>query len=121
MADPPSTSAGSDITDDVGGTLRNFLKTENLSPYYRMKACVVLSSADEENEPDENIAAAQYWLREARKALQDARHTYTHEPDDARQLQVMEKIIEDEEEELGKRKKAFYSSDDDDDEEEAGY
>jgi hypothetical protein len=99
-----------------------FLKTENLSPYYRMKACIVLSVADEQEEENQNIASKSYWLKRAREALEEAKRTYTNEPDDARQLQVYEKMIEDEEKELHKLEKALYSSDEDDDrDEEVGY
>jgi hypothetical protein len=95
-----------------------FLKTEDLSPYYRMKACIVFSAADEQNELDENIASTSHWLKKAKEALEEAKHTYTHEPDDARQLQVFEKMIEDGGKELRKREKAFYSSDDDEERDE---
>jgi hypothetical protein len=37
-----------------------FLKTEDLSPYYRLKAYMVLSAADEEDEYEENLAATRY-------------------------------------------------------------
>jgi hypothetical protein len=98
--------------------MRTFLKTENLSPYYRLKACMVLSTADEENEREENLAATRYWLNKATEALEETKRIYVHDPDDAKLLQAMADTIEEENEALQMREKAFYSDDDSD---EAGY
>jgi hypothetical protein len=98
--------------------MRTFLKTENLSPYYRLKACMVLSAADEENEHEENLAATRYWLEEATEALEETKRIYIHDPDDAKLLQTTADTIEEEIEALSIREKAFYSDDDSD---EAGY
>jgi prolyl oligopeptidase PreP (S9A serine peptidase family) len=98
--------------------MRTFLKTENLSPYYRLKACVVLSAADEENEREENLAATRYWLKKATEALEEAKRVYIHNPDDAKVLQTTADTIEEENGALHAREKAFYSDDDSD---EAGY
>jgi prolyl oligopeptidase PreP (S9A serine peptidase family) len=100
--------------------MRTFLKTENLSPYHRMKACIFLSAADEENELEENLAAARYWLEKATEALKEAKLIYIHDPEDATTLQTTEDTIEEENFALLRREKAFYS-DDDDDSDEAGY
>jgi len=42
--------AGSNITGNVSGTLRSFLKEPSLPTYYKMKTYLALSGADEENE-----------------------------------------------------------------------
>ncbi|KAL5385544.1 hypothetical protein DPSP01_004658 [Paraphaeosphaeria sporulosa] len=106
---------GSDITGKVTGVMLGFLKTENLSPYYRMQACIVLSAADED-EPNENIAATTRWLKESREALEIAKQVYVYEANDTIQLQMFQEIIKDEEGKLVKRKAAFYSDDEDEDE-----
>ena len=106
------------VTGQVSGTMRTFLTTENLSPYYRLKACMVLSTADEENEHEENLAATRYWLKKATEALEETKRVYVHDPDDAKLLQTMADTIKEENEALQMREKAFYS---DDDSEEAGY
>jgi hypothetical protein len=98
--------------------MRTFLETENLSPYYRLKACMVLSAADEEDEHEENLAATRYWLKEATEALEEAKRVYIHDPDDARLLQTTADTIEEENKALLMREKAFCSDDDSD---EAGY
>jgi len=94
------------------------LKTENLSPYYRLKAYVVLSAANEENKYEENLAAMRYWLKKAMEALDETKRVYIHDPDDAKLLQTTADTIEEENEALQMREKAFYSDDDGD---EAGY
>ena len=94
------------------------LKTENLSPYYRLKAYVVLSAANEENKYEENLAAMRYWLTKAMKALDETKRVYIHDPDDAKLLQTTADTIEEENQALQMREKAFYSDDDGD---EAGY
>ena len=98
--------------------MRTFLKTENLSPYYRLKACMVLSAADEENELEENLAAMRYWLKKATEALEEMKRVYIHDPDDAKLLQTTADTIEEENKALQMREKAFYSDDNSD---EAGY
>lgn len=98
--------------------MRAFLKTENLSPYHRFKACMVLSTADEENEHEENLAATRYWLKKATEALEKTKRVYIHDPDDAKLLQTTADTIKEEHEALSMREKAFYSDNDSD---EAGY
>jgi hypothetical protein len=95
-----------------------FLKTENLSPYCRLKAYIVLSVADEENEYEENLAAKRYWLKKATEALEETKRVNIHDPDDAKLLKTMADTIEEENEALQMWEKAFYSDDDSD---EAGY
>jgi hypothetical protein len=98
--------------------MRRFLETEHLSPYYRLKAYMVLSAADEENEHEDNLAATRHWLKKATEALEEAKRVYIHDPDDAKLLQTTADMIEEENEALQIREKAFYSDDDSD---EAGY
>jgi hypothetical protein len=98
--------------------MRAFLKTENLSPYHRLKACMVLSAADEEDGHEENSAATRYWLKKATESLEEAKHVYVHDPDDAKLLQTTADMIEEENEALQTREKAF---DSDDNSDEAGY
>lgn len=94
--------------------MRTFLETENLSPYYRLKACMVLSTADEENEHHENLTATRYWLKKAMEALVEAERVYIHNPNDAKLLQAMADTIKEENEALQTREKALYSDDDSD-------
>jgi len=98
--------------------MRTILETENLSPYYRLKACMVLSTAHEENEHEENLAATRYWLKKATEALKETKRVYIHNPDDAKLLQTTADTIEEENEALRMREKAFFSDDDSD---EAGF
>jgi hypothetical protein len=95
-----------------------FLKTENLSPYYRLKAYLVLSAADEENESEENLAATRYCLKKATEALEETKRVYIHDPDDAKLLKTTADTIEEENKALQMREKAFHSGDNSD---EAGY
>ena len=64
---PSQACHGNDITGNVSGTTLRFLELENLPSYYRVKGNIVLSAANEQNEPYENVAATRYHLREARK------------------------------------------------------
>jgi hypothetical protein len=98
--------------------MRTFLKTESLSPYYHLKAYMILSTADEENDHEENLAATRYWLKKATEALEETKRVYIHDPDDAKLLQTTADTIEKENEALQMREKAFYSDDDSD---KAGY
>jgi hypothetical protein len=93
--------------------MRAFLETEKLSPYYRLKACMVLSAADED-EHEENLAATRYWLEKATEALEEVKRVYIHDPDDAKLLQTTADMIEEENEALQTREKSFYSDDDSD-------
>ncbi|KAF2818319.1 TPR-like protein [Ophiobolus disseminans] len=106
------------VTGLFGGTMRTFLNTENLSPYYRLKAYIVLSAADEENKYEENLVATRYWLKKATEALEETKRVYIHDPDDTKLLQTTANTIEEENKALQMREKAFYSDDDSD---EAGY
>jgi hypothetical protein len=79
---------------------------------------MVLSAADEEDGHEENSAATRYWLKKATESLEEAKHVYVHDPDDAKLLQTTADMIEEENEALQTREKAF---DSDDNSDEAGY
>lgn len=106
--------AGSDITGDVSGTLRSFVKEPSLPTYYRMKAYLALSGADEEDEPWENIAACRHFLKEAEKAFKDAQEIYVHDERDVEALKGFERIIQEEWDELRKRERLADSDGDND-------
>jgi hypothetical protein len=106
------------VTGRVSGAMLTFLKTEDLSPYYRLEAYMVLSAADEEDEYEENLAATRYWLKKAAEASEETKRVYIHDPDDAKLLQTTADMIKEEKEALQKREEGFYSDDDGD---EAGY
>ncbi|KAF2173074.1 hypothetical protein M409DRAFT_17023 [Zasmidium cellare ATCC 36951] len=87
---------GSDMTGNIYGVMLRFLKQDNLPPYYQVKAHVVLSATDEQDEPWENWAATRHHLREAEKALQLAEQTYTHDASDKEKLKVLKENIDEE-------------------------
>ncbi len=93
--------------------MRDFLTTENLPPYYKTKANIVLSAADEANEPWENLKATKFYLGEAEKALKTAKETYVHHVKDSGRLLELEETIKEEWEGLRQREKETLSGDDD--------
>lgn len=105
---------GSDITRDVSGSLRSFLKEPSLPTYYKLKVYLALSGANEENEPWKNIAACRYFLREAEKALQEAQKIYVNKEYDAEVFRNYERIVQKEWEELRKREQLADSDGDSD-------
>ena len=88
------------------------LKTPDLLPYYKVKTCITLSAADEEEEPEENLAACYYHLNAADKALTECKDVYK-DATDVQHLQTLEAVIKEEREALQKRKKAIDGDDDD--------
>jgi hypothetical protein len=97
--------AGNDITGRTTGTLLNFLKEPALPVYYKMKAYLALSGADEEEEPWENFAACRYYLRKAEEALKEAQDIYVTEDRDVDVLQKHKRIIQEEWQELRQRER----------------
>jgi tRNA G37 N-methylase Trm5 len=87
-----------------------FVGQDNLPPYYKVKGHIVLSSADEENEPWENLAATRYHLREAEKALVHAKQTYVTVARDRDELEFLGKVIQEEWDALRAREAAVYDS-----------
>ena len=88
--------AGSDINGEITGTMLKFLTEDNLPPYYKVKANMILSAVDEENGPEENLVATKHYLTEAEKALTTAKETYVHDAKDAEMLEGLEKTIKEE-------------------------
>lgn len=110
-----SKACASDIGGKVGGTLREFLKKDDLPPYYKFKASMALSGVDEEKKPWENLAATHHFLKKAEEAVKLAKETYVHDLQDTLTLEAQSKILEGEWEELRQRQKDMDSSDDRDD------
>lgn len=67
---------GSDTSGDVTRALHAFLKTPDLPPYYKLKAYITLSAADDEDDPLENLAACHYYLNAADEALAECKDVY---------------------------------------------
>lgn len=107
--------AGSDISGDVTGTLRTFLETPDLPQYYKVKTCITLSAADEEEGPWENLAACHYHLNAADKALIECKDIYK-DATDVQHLQTLEAVIKEERDALQKREKAINGDADDESE-----
>lgn len=92
LTNMPQACASIKAEGNVIGTFREFLQTPDLPPYYKMKANFVLSSADEEEEPWENVAACRHYLNEADKAMAECKEVYKS-AEEVRQLQVFEEYI----------------------------
>jgi endo-1,4-beta-D-glucanase Y len=103
-----------DMTGRPSGTLRSFLKEPSQPVYYKMKAYLTLSAAEEENEPWENIAACRYFLKEAKRALEESQRTYVSCEGDAETLKGYERIIQEELDQLHLREKLMNSDDEHD-------
>lgn len=111
VANTFQTAAGG-IVGTVSGTLREFLETAESSPYYQFKANLALSVADEENEPAENIAAANYFLQKAQEALKTAKEIYVHNLTDVQVLERRAMVLKDERKALTQRRKAMDNNED---------
>lgn len=107
----PQACASIKAEGDVIGTFCEFHKTPDLPPYYKMKANFVLSSADEEEEPWENVAACRHYLNEADKAMAECKAVYKSTKE-VRQLQVFEEYIVEERQALSKREREIESDSD---------
>ena len=103
--------AGSDISGDVTGTLRALLETPDLPPYYKVKTCITLSAADEEEGPLENLAACHHHLNTADKAMAECKDVYK-DATDVQHLQTLGAVIKEERDALQKREKAIDSDSD---------
>ena len=92
-----------------------FLEQENLPPYYQVKAHIILSAADEQNEPWENFRATRFHLRKAQKALDLAKQTYIEEASAQEQLNQLDDSIQEEWAGLHSREAAADSDENEDD------
>ena len=70
-----------------------FLEQDNLPSYYQIKCHIILGAANEQNEPWENVRAANHHLNEAEKALAVAKTPYIHDPADVKRLEQLEEDI----------------------------
>jgi len=84
------------------GTLSDFLKTPDLAPYYKVKAYITLSSAEEEEDLLMNLAACRFHLNKAGRALAECKDVYK-DAGDVQCLQMLEAVIEEEQNALLKR------------------
>lgn len=105
--------AGNDITGNVTGTLLRFLEEPSLPTYYKFKAYLALSAADERDEPWENLTACRHYLQQARKALEEAKELYVGEQRDVDCLKQQEQNLREEWDELRERERLADSDDGD--------
>ena len=97
---------GSDTSGDVTRAFHAFLKTPDLPPYYKLKAYITLSAADDEDDPLENLAACHYYLNAADEALAECKDVYK-DATDVHHLQTLEAVIKEERGALQKREKVI--------------
>lgn len=91
-----------------------FLDITGLPPYYHLKRHIILSALKEQDGPEENLTAITHHLREAGKALEVAKRTYIHDPDDAAQLETLTEDLQEEWDEYHRYKRAVLSDSDTD-------
>ncbi|KAM0710850.1 hypothetical protein Q7P35_001588 [Cladosporium inversicolor] len=97
--------AGNKETGAITGPLLKFLLTPDLPPYFKMKANLALSGADEEEEPWENLAVCRHHLNAAEKALAECMEVYK-DAGDVQRLRMIETLIEEERSALLERQRA---------------
>ncbi|KAL9054387.1 MAG: hypothetical protein Q9162_004189 [Coniocarpon cinnabarinum] len=89
----------------VSTALKSFLKKENLPPFYKFKANLALSDADQGNDPKQNIKTTAFYLMQAAVALEECKPVYVHEAEDADVLEKQGRNLMDEWRRLDARKR----------------
>lgn len=82
-----------------------------MPPYYKIKAYLALSGANEEDGPEENIAACRHFLNKAEEALREAQQIYVNEERAVDVLKSFQRIIQEERQNLRKREQSDSDSD----------